>query len=576
MASGTNTPRKRPEGIATRSRGGCQTCRIRRVKCDETKPACIRCKRFGRVCDGYEVNRKIYYYHYEPTTKRGTQKDNILPVTVARSSYSPSVPPITIRFQDEQDEQYFRLFHSETCCALSGGFDTPLWSLIVLQACHDEPCILRCAVAIAALDRACKVRSNESCSDTAEKHHRHALIQYGKALKGVRDVILSRHDSLRTALIAALLIFCFESFHGDVRLALTNVRSAVDLLHGWLAEKSITETPIGFSPAPHIVEHDLVSAFGRLDVHLMSWIDKPPPQRNKNLSCGVTESEPIPLAFQNLAEAKTSFENLATRIFDYLSTISNHKIKRKTFSCSSPKSETSDSFNTSTSSREKEGEDLFSPCTTAIDHELTQWMSAFKPILTHSRTPEGNHTFTGAMTLRIHALTLQLSLRSSLSSTNTSTLPSNVSSLVLPAYCEIVMLSREMVHHPSFVQTFVFDSGILPSLFVVLMKCEDDMVRREALDVVKRAGPRREGVWDSGMVRRIGEEVLRREKEEFKIGEGGVGMGEGWVDIHLQCLGTMFRLPMPNGEGGGEGYVNGRGFLLDWVERSRRVRGVVR
>lgn len=27
--------------------------RARRVKCDETKQACIKCQRSGRVCDGY-------------------------------------------------------------------------------------------------------------------------------------------------------------------------------------------------------------------------------------------------------------------------------------------------------------------------------------------------------------------------------------------------------------------------------------------------------------------------------------------------------------------------------------------
>ncbi|EPE34970.1 Zn2/Cys6 DNA-binding protein [Glarea lozoyensis ATCC 20868] len=32
---------------------GCQTCKIRRVKCDETKPACLRCVKFGHQCDGY-------------------------------------------------------------------------------------------------------------------------------------------------------------------------------------------------------------------------------------------------------------------------------------------------------------------------------------------------------------------------------------------------------------------------------------------------------------------------------------------------------------------------------------------
>lgn len=35
-------------------RTGCTTCKIRRVKCDETKPNCKRCTSTGRKCDGYE------------------------------------------------------------------------------------------------------------------------------------------------------------------------------------------------------------------------------------------------------------------------------------------------------------------------------------------------------------------------------------------------------------------------------------------------------------------------------------------------------------------------------------------
>ncbi|KAF7916443.1 uncharacterized protein EAE97_012103 [Botrytis byssoidea] len=36
-------------------KNGCNTCKLRRVKCDETKPGCTRCQNFGRVCDGYEL-----------------------------------------------------------------------------------------------------------------------------------------------------------------------------------------------------------------------------------------------------------------------------------------------------------------------------------------------------------------------------------------------------------------------------------------------------------------------------------------------------------------------------------------
>ncbi|OCL11126.1 hypothetical protein AOQ84DRAFT_387053 [Glonium stellatum] len=40
---------------------GCLTCVKQRVKCDETKPACVRCTRFGRECPGYEKLAKFVY-----------------------------------------------------------------------------------------------------------------------------------------------------------------------------------------------------------------------------------------------------------------------------------------------------------------------------------------------------------------------------------------------------------------------------------------------------------------------------------------------------------------------------------
>lgn len=33
--------------------GGCKLCRARRIKCDETKPACLKCLRAKRQCPGY-------------------------------------------------------------------------------------------------------------------------------------------------------------------------------------------------------------------------------------------------------------------------------------------------------------------------------------------------------------------------------------------------------------------------------------------------------------------------------------------------------------------------------------------
>lgn len=38
-----------------RSRGGCATCKRRKRKCDETRPACMACRAKGIECDGYDI-----------------------------------------------------------------------------------------------------------------------------------------------------------------------------------------------------------------------------------------------------------------------------------------------------------------------------------------------------------------------------------------------------------------------------------------------------------------------------------------------------------------------------------------
>ncbi|KAK7430697.1 hypothetical protein QQZ08_002741 [Neonectria magnoliae] len=47
-------------GVPGRSKG-CNTCRKRRVKCDETKPTCVRCTKAGYECLGYE---RVRLWHH--------------------------------------------------------------------------------------------------------------------------------------------------------------------------------------------------------------------------------------------------------------------------------------------------------------------------------------------------------------------------------------------------------------------------------------------------------------------------------------------------------------------------------
>ncbi|KFG83470.1 putative negative acting factor [Metarhizium anisopliae] len=65
---------------------GCQMCRIRRIKCDETKPTCKQCAKARRVCPGYrDVNKS------HPTSEGGSASSQV--PDKPQQSATPSLAP---------------------------------------------------------------------------------------------------------------------------------------------------------------------------------------------------------------------------------------------------------------------------------------------------------------------------------------------------------------------------------------------------------------------------------------------------------------------------------------------------
>jgi hypothetical protein len=111
-------------------RTGCLTCKFakslyfpaflltqrnRRVKCDEGKPSCWRCLKFGVECQGYsdpKVEPKSRTLQSRALKPRKFLQP--LPSTVSRMSFGPS-------FGSEQEPRYFRIFCNETARQIAGS-----------------------------------------------------------------------------------------------------------------------------------------------------------------------------------------------------------------------------------------------------------------------------------------------------------------------------------------------------------------------------------------------------------------------------------------------------------------------
>ena len=478
--------------------------RKRHIKCDETKPSCLRCSKFGRTCEGYysESDDPLPKEPPPPVTRR------ILSKAVQECAFSsqPSyieTPPAWLRFQDEADYHYFCLFRDKTSVELSAGFETTLWNQLVLQAC-DDLSILQLTIATAALSKAQEQNLWEVERST---HHQYALQQYGKALKGIQAMVSKGQESMRIALIAALLIFCFESLLGDTSRAVTPIQSSLDLIFKRLSTMSrpyrnSRTRPRGTSASAPIDE-ELLWAFMRLDgpsLALLSskdHVSSPPINRIFTLAFHEDEFH-IPSGFATIAEARLYLEDIKWRFLPRPQAVN-------------PEPE-GDSPPDIQKMRSKLKHWYSSPVTTSsscLNSQFSQWHHAFEPLLEYSMTPAGESTFIAAATLHIQALSNDMVV----SGSGLSSARNEMNSCVCAN--TIVALSRRLVEHPNFFKGFVFDIGIIPALVIILTLCSDRTLKRETNALLRDMVPRREGVWDSRIVADAGEKFLAEDEEVF-------------------------------------------------------------
>jgi hypothetical protein len=192
--------------------------RVRRIKCDEGKPYCLKCIRTGRTCDGYQTVGKPIYKS-DPSPRVLLPNTLAAPYSIPNSS-SPIFPEKAIKhhvqlnqslrllFTNAQEHRYFRLFCDKVILELSGYFETGIWSQLILQAIERDEVIRHVVIAIGALDMVLEGAKNSNCTPISAEIRRHqqfALEQYSKAIARMRSATAETSPSLRTTVVTCLL-----------------------------------------------------------------------------------------------------------------------------------------------------------------------------------------------------------------------------------------------------------------------------------------------------------------------------------------------------------------------------------
>ncbi|CZR64946.1 uncharacterized protein PAC_14846 [Phialocephala subalpina] len=325
-------------------RTGCFTCKIRRVKCDESRSICARCKSFGVKCDGYPPAAKAS----SRTTSQSCQV--LLPKSAKANTASVPNPLSITDFDNDNEKIYFLLFQEKTSNAIAPYFGPEAWRRLIMESCH-VPSIQYGVLVIAALDRITMdavdyrdlfldsgITSTYGCWEiwlftlvlgnptrTLGIHGNPFLIMLTFVFRvyesnQIREkYTYQRKPRFENYLIACLLTATFETFHGDYSLANAQIRTGIDLLYEWKAAFPKDRWTLGYeSPNPHVVETNIYKTFGRLELMIVYPDDRIPPERHEAGKSHETEIlRSTPEVFHSLQEARVCLEVLLRRLEHY-------------------------------------------------------------------------------------------------------------------------------------------------------------------------------------------------------------------------------------------------------------------
>ncbi|KAM0323662.1 hypothetical protein ACHAQA_008597 [Verticillium albo-atrum] len=170
----------------TKVRTGCLTCKKRKVKCDEAKPACSRCTTTGRKCAGYELE-----YQKSPQER-------------SLAWYRPH----QLIAHDQREGRAFQYFSRVVGPVLSGPQDAYFWTHLVMQFGHFAPAVRHAVLAISCLhedfQNGRRISLELPANPFAIKHYN----------ASIRHIQAARDENL--VLLTCVLYLCVAYLLGDM------------------------------------------------------------------------------------------------------------------------------------------------------------------------------------------------------------------------------------------------------------------------------------------------------------------------------------------------------------------------
>lgn len=538
--------------------------RRRRVKCDETKPVCDRCTKFGVRCEGYPpvIVDKTQLPLRELASKSGTTTPRLV------HHINPSNMSL-----NEEEGRYFRHYCENLAAHIPGHHQTTIWGRIIPQAAESEPFIQHAMVALAALTKSSGLESygksplgGLKMTQTMDSHLKCALIQYDRALVTMRNALNYDMQDVRNALIAGLLVFCVESILGRHGSASQHAINAVNLFYRWkFGRRTETRSGIVYSAQQITIEDDLSSAYFGLDLQALLFLGEAQRSTEERLKADMDLAiKTMPSMFKDLEECR-KYLDLLSRRNSYFRAPIQAALRQGGFSTVKTSQDTAGLGDSSIAvSAENQVPLALVKERDQCLQDIQRWRNASVQLFSNFtlQEPHSDNNFIIAM-MRIHAAMNVIRLVS------TFTPPEIVYDAYIQEFESITRLSAAiqplLVSFSSTKTMFHFDIGIIYPLIQVGMYCRAPEIRAQAIQLLLKHPGYREGLWNS-FVSGVVCDATREVEEEF-LDKDGLIPPDRRASINSLAISTVRRsahISWKQGTGNGTNEFTIREKVLKW------------
>ncbi|PTB62319.1 hypothetical protein BBK36DRAFT_1129295 [Trichoderma citrinoviride] len=486
-----------------RVKTGCQTCKKRRVKCDEGRPACQRCLSTGRVCDGYGIwggGNNAYGNPDKAMSASSTSMVRVKPTQTLRTVVVMSQRRSIAGQPASLGYEYFRRY---TTTKLPGLFESGFWDSLVLQASEQEPAVLHAVTALGAAHK------NEE---------RISLTEYNEAIRHLRQSLKrSDKEALRVCLITCMLFVCIELLRGGFTAGHAHLSSGLRLLREIQRRDGVIASDGDIIIRSHAesIEDTLVEVFSRLNVQIALFGHVSSYLLFVGESSETLKTYDIPPSFPSLREARQHLDTLING-----SHVLGEQASRLVL-------------------EQQPIPELLYENQRRLEAALMSWLRAMDASREALVAGADVRTkFAIPMLLLYHTMT-RIMTATSLRGTDEMIYDRHLPdfSLLLKQSHDLWDMMRAALRRlygkrgatkPDINVTV--DMGFIPPLYYALAKCRQPNLRRMVLELLKDV-PHREGAWDGFTVINMGYSLIGIEEE---------GIFDGW-NIVPSC-----KLPEPS------------------------------